>query len=187
MQANSVDAEKLFMGAKVTLLVDPSRALEGRRRPSGCAGRVGLVWLGSLIVGLGLLLGGGLVAFELRRAIRREVAPLRLGALVWLTADEPLPDTKEELRFAAHYFRDDVKQSVTARGAPGETAGAQRGEGAGGRGAQRADLGAGGGRGSGASARLVPLSLAEGEATQQLSRARSSRRPSRRTSRADAR
>ena len=118
VEANSVDAEELFIGAKVTLLVDPaapSKAKEARWLRS----RVGLVWLGSLILGLGLLLAVGLVTFELRRAIRREVAPLRMGALVWLTPDEPLPDTKDELRFAAHYFRDDVKQAVTARGRPG--------------------------------------------------------------------
>lgn len=118
VQADGVDAEKLFRGAKVTLLVDPS-APSKPQEAQWVRGRVGLVWLGSLIVGLGLLLGAGLVGWELRRAIRREVAPLRLGALVWLTADQPLPDTKEELRFAAHYFRDDLKQSVTARGRPG--------------------------------------------------------------------
>lgn len=118
VQASGVDAEQLFLGSKVTLLVDP--AAPGKAQEAlWLRGRVGLVWLGSLIVGLGLLLGGGLVAFELRRAIRREVAPLRLGALVWLTADEPLPETKDELRFAGHYFRDDVKQTVTARGRPG--------------------------------------------------------------------
>ncbi len=118
VQADAVDAEQLFTGAKVTLLVDPSapsKVQEARWLRS----RVGWWWLGSLIIGLGVLLGGGLVTSELRRAIRREVHPLRLGALVWLTPDEPLPDTKEELRFAAHYFRDDVKQSVTARGRPG--------------------------------------------------------------------
>ena len=118
VEANSEDAEKLFMGAKVALLVDPS-APSKPREAHWVRGRVGLVWLGSLILGLGLLIGGGLVAFELRRAIRREVAPLKMGALVWLTADEPLPDTKDELRFAAHYFRDDVKQTVSARGRPG--------------------------------------------------------------------
>lgn len=118
VQIDAVDAEQLFTGAKVSLLVDPtapSKAQEARWLRS----RVGWWWLGSLIIGVGVLLGGGLVAWELRRAIRREVAPLRLGALVWLTPDEPLPDTRDELRFAAHYFRDDVKQSVTARGRPG--------------------------------------------------------------------
>lgn len=118
VQANSVDAEQLFIGSKIALLVDPA-APSKAQDAKWLRGRVGLVWLGTLIVGLGVLLGAGLVAWELRRAIRREVAPLRFGALVWLTADEPLPDTKEELRFAAHYFRDDVKQSVTARGRPG--------------------------------------------------------------------
>lgn len=118
VQANSVEAEQLFTGSKVTLLVDPA-APSKPQEAQWLRSRVGLVWLGSLIVGLGLLLAAGLVGYELRRAIRREVAPLRLGALVWLTADEPLPDTKDELRFAAHYFRDDVKLVVTARGRPG--------------------------------------------------------------------
>ncbi len=113
-----VDAESLFTGAKVTVLVDPaspSRAEEA----AWARGQAGWVWLGSLILGLGLLLGGGLVAFELRRSIRREVAPLRFGALVWLTPEAALPDTKDELRFPAHYFRDDQKLQVTARVRPG--------------------------------------------------------------------
>ena len=118
LQANRGEAEQLFTGAKVALLVDPA-APSKAQDAQWLRGRVGWVWLGTLIVGLGLLLGAGLVAFELRRAIRREVAPLRFGALVWLTADAPLPDSKEELRFAAHYFRDDVKQAVMARGRPG--------------------------------------------------------------------
>lgn len=116
--ANKLEAEELFLGAKVLLLVDPAvptKVQDARY----LRGRVGWVWLQTLIVGLGVLLGVGLVLFELRRAIRREVAPLRVGALVWLTPDEPLPDTKDELRFGAHYFRDDVKQIVTARGRPG--------------------------------------------------------------------
>lgn len=118
VQANRVDAEQLFLGAKVLLLVDPSAPTKVQEA-RWLRGRVGWVWLQTFIVGLGVLLGAGLVAFELRRAIRREVAPLRVGALVWLTPDEPLPDTKDELRFGAHYFRDDVKQTVTARGRPG--------------------------------------------------------------------
>ncbi|MDP2273677.1 MAG: DUF3592 domain-containing protein [Archangium sp.] len=118
LQASSVEAEQLFIGSKVALLVDPAAPTKAQDA-LWLRGRVGWVWLGTLIVGLGLLLGAGLVAFEVRRAIRREVAPLRWGALVWLTADEPLPDSKEELRFAAHYFRDDVKQVVMARGRPG--------------------------------------------------------------------
>lgn len=118
VQMSGVEAEKLFIGSKLTLLVDPA-APSKAQEADWLRGRVGWVWLGSLIVGLGLLMGGGLVGWELRRAIRREVTPLRLGALVWLTVDEPLPDTKDELVFAAHYFRDDVKQPVTARGRPG--------------------------------------------------------------------
>ncbi len=113
-----VDAESLFTGATLPVLVDPgapSKAQETR----WARGQAGWVWLGSLILGLGLLGAAGLVAFELRRAIRREVTPLRTGALVWLTPDEVLPETRDELRFAAHYFRDDQKLAVTARVRPG--------------------------------------------------------------------
>jgi hypothetical protein len=118
LELDSIEAEKLFQGAKVALLVDPVAPM----KPQAAAwvrGRVGWVWLGTLGVGVLVLLGAGLVTWELRRAIRREVAPLRLGALVWLTPEGPLPETKDELRFPAHYFRDDVKHAVTATGRPG--------------------------------------------------------------------
>lgn len=115
---DGVEAEQHFTGARVKLLVDPqapSKAQEER----WARDRAGWVWLGSLILGVGLLLVAGVIAFELRRAIRREVAPLRVGALVWLTPDEELPDTRDELRFKAHYFRDDQRLAVTAAVRPG--------------------------------------------------------------------
>jgi hypothetical protein len=115
---DGVEAEKLFVGAPVGLLLDPKQPAQAQEREYARS-RAGWVWLGSAIIGLGLLLGAGLVAFELRRAVRREIAPLRLGALVWLTPDAQLPDTKDELRFPAHYFRNDQKLEVTARGRPG--------------------------------------------------------------------
>lgn len=115
---DGVEAEKLFAGAPVGLLIDPAKPMQAQEREYAHA-RAGLVWLGSAIVGLGLLVAAGLMTFELRRAVRREIAPLRVGALVWLTPDAQLPDTKDELRFPAHYFRNDQKLEVTARGRPG--------------------------------------------------------------------
>lgn len=112
------DAEPLFPGAKVDLLVDPASPWKAQEA-KWARDRAGWVWLGSLILGVGLLLALGAVAFELRRAIRREVVPLRLGALVWLTPEGELPDTRDELRFPAHYFRDDQRVQVTARVRPG--------------------------------------------------------------------
>ena len=115
---DGVAGEALYSGAKVPLLVDPSRPTQAQHAGYARA-QAGWVWLNTVILGVGLLLAAGGVAFELRRAIRREVDPLRVGALVWLTPDVALPDTKDELRFPAHYFRDDVKQTVTARVRPG--------------------------------------------------------------------
>lgn len=115
---DGVEAEKLFAGAPITLLIDPALPMQAQEREYARA-RGGWGWLGSAIVGLGLLLAAGLMTFELRRAVRREIAPLRVGALVWLTPDAQLPDTKDELRFPAHYFRNDQKLEVTARGRPG--------------------------------------------------------------------
>lgn len=111
-------AEGLGPGASLELLIDPARPFEAQEARFA-RDRAGLVWLGSLVVGLGLLVTLALVAFELRRAVRRELDPLRVGALVWLTPDVELPQTRAELRFPAHYFRDDQKLSVTARGRPG--------------------------------------------------------------------
>jgi hypothetical protein len=48
------------------------------------------------------------------------VAPLRTGAIVWLTPKGPLPDARGgEVVFPASYYRDDVLFEVTARGAAG--------------------------------------------------------------------
>ncbi|MFT3707412.1 MAG: DUF3592 domain-containing protein [Archangium sp.] len=115
---DGVEAEKLFTGAPVGLLIRPGTPAQPQEREYARA-QAGWVWLGSAIIGVGLLLAAGLMTFELRRAVRREISPLRIGALVWLTPDAQLPDTKDELRFPAHYFRNDQKLEVTARGRPG--------------------------------------------------------------------
>ncbi len=111
-------ARGLGLGAPVLLLVDPAAPAKPVAA-DWVRGRGAWWWLSAVGLGVGLLVGLGGVAFELRRAVRRELAPLRLGALVWLTPDGPLPETKAELRFGAHYFRDDVKHAVTATGRPG--------------------------------------------------------------------
>ncbi|MFP2957703.1 DUF3592 domain-containing protein [Myxococcus sp. 1LA] len=111
-------AEGLGRGARVTLLVDPAEP--GRPREAGFARsralRVGLMPWG---IGLGVLVAVGFFAWEMRRLWRSEVEPLRLGALVWLTPDGPLPESRGEVSFPAHYFRQDVKHAVRARGRPG--------------------------------------------------------------------
>jgi hypothetical protein len=118
VEMDALEAEGLGPGATVTLLVDPARPASPREVHQAWRGEPTL-WLGQLGLGLGTLVGLLLVVRELRRAIRRELEPLRTGALVWLTPDVELPKSKGELRFPAHYFRDDVKHSVTARGRPG--------------------------------------------------------------------
>lgn len=116
--ADGVEAEKYAQGAKISLLVDPEKPTSAQEA-SYARAQAGWVWLGSAVLGLGVILALGAVAFELRRSIRREVAPLRVGALVWLTPEGALGDSKDEQRFPAHYFRDDVKCSVTASVRPG--------------------------------------------------------------------
>lgn len=118
IEISALDAEGLGEGAPVELYVDPAdpdhpwevRLLERR------AARADLLPWG---LGVGLVLGIGLFGFQLVRTLRRELEPLRKGALVWLTPDGKLPDTKSEIVFAAHYFREDKKFEVKARARPG--------------------------------------------------------------------
>ncbi len=111
-------AEGLGHGAKVKLLVDPSQPDRPReaRFARERSGAVNLVPWG---LGVGALGAVALFLRELRRTIRAELEPLRLGALVWLTPDKPLPETRKEIIFPATYFRQDVKHSVRARVRPG--------------------------------------------------------------------
>jgi hypothetical protein len=111
-------AAGLGHGGRVKLLVDPTQP--GRPREATYARarafQVGLLPWG---LGLGALLALGGFGWEVRRLWRREVAPLRVGALVWLTPDDGyLPEGRGEALFKAHFFRQDVKHPVTARCRP---------------------------------------------------------------------
>jgi hypothetical protein len=115
---DALEAEGLGPGARVTLLVDPSKPSAPRELHEAWRGEPTL-WLGQAGLGFGAMLGLLLVARELRRAVRRELEPLRTGALVWPTPDTELPRSRGELRFPAHYFQEGVKVQVVARGRPG--------------------------------------------------------------------
>ncbi|MFL5348216.1 MAG: DUF3592 domain-containing protein [Hyalangium sp.] len=111
-------AEGLGRGARIKLLVDPAQPDRPReaRFVREHSGAINLLPWG---LGLGALVAVVLLVRELRRTIRAELEPLRLGALVWLTPDGPLPETRREVVFPASYFRQDVKHSVRARARPG--------------------------------------------------------------------
>jgi hypothetical protein len=111
-------AEGLGLGADVTLLVDP-KAPEAPRELREATQARGWSLLAPFGIGLGLLFGVLLIALELKRAVRSELAPLRVGMLVWLTCDDGLPGTRAETTFKAHYFQADVKHEVRARARPG--------------------------------------------------------------------
>ncbi len=111
-------AEGLGMGARLKLLIDPEHP-ESPREASYERERAGLRRFFPFGIGLGLLLAGLLLLREGRRALNRELNPLRHGMLVWLTPEGQLPDTKQETVFKAHYFRQDVKHEVWARARPG--------------------------------------------------------------------
>jgi hypothetical protein len=111
-------AEGLGVGAELKLLVhpdDPDHPREGGYERD----REGLRWLVPLGVGLGVLLALGWFGLELKRALRRELQPLQMGMIVWLTPDEALPETRGETVFPASYYRQDVKVAVQARARPG--------------------------------------------------------------------
>lgn len=111
-------ASGLGRGATVSLLLHPSRP-DAPREARYARGRAQVLWLLPGAVGVALLLAAAAFAYELRRTFKNEVAPLRQGALVWLTPDEPLPPSMHEVAFSGSYFRDDVKLTVRARGRPG--------------------------------------------------------------------
>jgi hypothetical protein len=111
-------AEGLGHGAKVMLLVDPSQP-DRPREARFARERSGAINLLPWGLGLGALGAIALFLRELRRTIRAELEPLRMGALVWLTPDGPLPETRKEIIFPATYFRQDVKHAVRARARPG--------------------------------------------------------------------
>lgn len=118
VEADAVGAEVLAKGNAVMLLVDPAHPTHPREsawvaRHSGrSTWALGGLWLG-------LVLGLGFLAFEVRRALRRELLPLRRGMLVWLTPDAELSTSREEQTFPASYWKDDVQYRVRARARPG--------------------------------------------------------------------
>jgi hypothetical protein len=118
VKAFTEDVEGLGRGAGITLLVDPQDPDHPReaRYARAQARRMDLLPFGAAG---GLLIGLLLFALELRRTVRSDIEPLRTGALVWLTPDGELPETKQETVFKASYFRDDVKYAVRARARPG--------------------------------------------------------------------
>jgi len=112
------EAQSWPQGTPVTLLVDP-RAPDHPNEARYA--RTHVARWDALPYGLGVggLLALALFAWELRRTFRSDVEPLRVGALVWLTPDEPLPETRAETVFKASYFRQDEKLLVRARARPG--------------------------------------------------------------------
>ncbi len=111
-------AEGLGRGASVELLVDPTRP-ERAREKQWASDRQTSVLVANLGLGLGVLLTLALLAREGRRALRRELDPLRVGAIVWLTPSVDTTGATGEFTFPASYFRDDVKHEVTARAVAG--------------------------------------------------------------------
>lgn len=105
-------AEGIGPGARVRLLVDPSRP-DAPREAGFVRERAGRWNLLPWALGVGALLAVGLFAWVLRRTVRAEVQPLRTGMLVWLTPDGPLPERGDV--FPATYWQQDVKHTVRAR------------------------------------------------------------------------
>jgi hypothetical protein len=118
LEVDAIAGEELAKGAKVSLLVDPEN-VEHPREANLMRQRAGVLPFAQGGVALGLLVGFAGVFWELRRAFRRELEPLRNGMLVWLTPPGELPKTRTELVFPAHYYREDVRVDVTARVRPG--------------------------------------------------------------------
>ncbi|XXF77416.1 DUF3592 domain-containing protein [Myxococcaceae bacterium GXIMD 01537] len=110
-------AEGLGPGARIRLLVDPTRP-DLPREAGFVRERAGRWNLLPWALGLGGLLTVGLFAWVLRRTVRAEVQPLRTGMLVWLTPDGPLPERGDI--FPATYWQQDVKHAVRARLRPGQ-------------------------------------------------------------------
>ncbi|MDQ3263969.1 MAG: DUF3592 domain-containing protein [Myxococcota bacterium] len=112
------DARTLRHGMEVELLVDPSAPDHPREARLAREEGRSLDWL-PYGLGLGLFFALAAVGWELRRTLRSDLMPLRQGLLVWLTPDGALPETRNEIVFAASYYREDVKYPVRARIRPG--------------------------------------------------------------------
>lgn len=115
--AVAMDSERasgVGKGAKLELLVRESEPDRPRERGTTEAGASQGPVLG-VVLTIGVIAALVVLARELRRAMRREVEPLRTGLLVWLTPNAPLPERSREFAFPAHFYREDRRQDVTAR------------------------------------------------------------------------
>ena len=110
-------AAELYPGAELRLLVDPASPSQPREAGEAEA-RAGRWRLFPLGVGLGLLLAIAAVGFELRRTVRSDLEPIRLGALVWLTPSSPLPESTREQVIRGSYLRGEVRHEVQTRVRP---------------------------------------------------------------------
>lgn len=118
VRARAEYAEGLGPGARVRLLVDP-HAPDRPREEGHVRARASALGLVPWGLGLGALAALGLFGWELRRTLRVELEPLRKGALVWLTPDAPLPESRREVLFSATYRQQERTLAVRARLAPG--------------------------------------------------------------------
>jgi hypothetical protein len=111
-------AERLARGSPIRLLIDPENP-SSVLAADEASSRRGVLGLGWVLLGLGAVSTFALAAFEIRRAIKLEVDPIRLGAIVWVTPDAPKGIDEQETRFPAHYFENDVRREVLVRGRRG--------------------------------------------------------------------
>ncbi|MDX2010852.1 MAG: DUF3592 domain-containing protein [Myxococcaceae bacterium] len=107
-------ARGIGKGARLELLVMGAAPDQPREKGTTEAGATSGPMLGA-VVAVALIAAVLVVARELRRAMRREVEPLRTGLLVWLTPNAALAEQPGERSFAAHFYRDDRRHDVTAR------------------------------------------------------------------------
>lgn len=111
-------AEGLGPGAHLMLLLDPELPshVEVRAQAEAVKSREAL-W--PWVAGAALAVALALAISELLRTIRSDLQPLRVGALVWLTPSEPLPETHREVLFTGTYRERDAVKTDQARVRPG--------------------------------------------------------------------
>ena len=118
IEVDARQSEGLGRGNEVRLLVDP-QDLSHPKDARLIESRLPTRWLIPLIVGLGGAVALLVLIREFRKVVQGELEPLKNGLMVWLTPDEPLPETREETTFKASYWRNDQQFRVLARARPG--------------------------------------------------------------------